>query len=65
MPSKRKKTPEELLRDKLKWEIAEELGLGDKIRENGWGELNAVETGKIGGILVSRLKKKSIQNNNL
>lgn len=57
MPSKKQKTEEELLKERIKLEIAEELGLLDKIKRGGWGELNAVEAGKIGGILSSRLKK--------
>ncbi|MFZ5648430.1 MAG: small, acid-soluble spore protein, alpha/beta type [Bacillota bacterium] len=58
MPSKKQKTGEELLREKIKLEIAEELGLLDKIKKGGWGELNAVESGKIGGILSSRLSDR-------
>lgn len=46
-------TKEELLR----LEIAEELGLGDKIRQYGWGGLNAKEAGRIGGIITQRIKK--------
>ena len=43
--------------ERLKLEIAEELGLLDKINRGGWGELNGVESGRVGGILASRLKK--------
>ena len=46
----------ELLKERLKLEIAEELGLEEKIRQGGWGELNAVEAGRIGGLLARRLK---------
>ncbi|HHU70123.1 MAG TPA: small, acid-soluble spore protein, alpha/beta type [Thermoanaerobacterales bacterium] len=42
----------------LKYEIAEELGLLDKIKEVGWGGLSAEETGKIGGIISKRKRKK-------
>lgn len=45
-------TPE----DQLKYEIAEELGLLDKVIENGWKSLSARETGKIGGIMAKRKK---------
>ena len=41
----------------LKYEIAEELGLLDKIKEVGWGGLSAEETGKIGGIISKRKRK--------
>lgn len=56
---KKQKTPAELLREKLKLEIAEELGLLSKIQNGGWGELNSVEAGKIGGILANRLKNNN------
>ncbi|MDY5577575.1 MAG: small, acid-soluble spore protein, alpha/beta type [Lachnospiraceae bacterium] len=46
-------TPEE----QLKFEIAEELGLLDKVRESGWKSLSAKESGKIGGIMASRKKE--------
>ena len=38
-------TPEE----ELKYEIAEELGLLERVMENGWKSLSAKETGRIGG----------------
>lgn len=44
--------------DILKFEIAEELGLMDKIIEVGWGGLTAKESGRIGGIMTSRKRKK-------
>lgn len=47
--------------DKLKYEIAEELGLLDKVKELGWKGLSAKESGKIGGMIVAR-KKKSENN---
>lgn len=49
------------IEDKLKLEIAEELGLLEKVRENGWKSLSAKETGKIGGMMTKRkreIKKK-------
>lgn len=44
--------------DILKYEIAEELGLLDKIEDQGWGGLTAKESGRIGGIMTSRKKKE-------
>ncbi|RKI38263.1 small, acid-soluble spore protein, alpha/beta type [bacterium D16-51] len=41
-----------------KWEIALELGLFDKVVDNGWRSLTAKESGRIGGILSSRKGKK-------
>ncbi len=46
--------------EKLKWEAAMELDLIHKVLEGGWGELTARETGKIGGILASKLKHNEI-----
>lgn len=44
--------------DKMKYEIANELGLLDKVNSLGWGGLTAKETGRIGGIMTVRKKKK-------
>lgn len=44
--------------DLMKYEIARELGLMDKVEKIGWGGLTAKETGRIGGIMTSRKKKK-------
>lgn len=41
----------------MKYEIAKELGLLDKVLDEGWGALSARETGKIGGIVNNRRKK--------
>lgn len=57
-PTKKKKkelTPQDI----LKYEIAEELGLMDKVNSLGWGGLTARETGKIGGIMTKKKKEKT------
>ncbi len=43
--------------EKLKYEVAKELGLFDKVLKDGWKSLSAKETGKIGGIVAKRKKK--------
>jgi hypothetical protein len=43
--------------DDLKVEVAEELGLMDKVHEMGWAELTAAESGRIGGIMTRRLRE--------
>lgn len=43
--------------DRMKYEIAEELGLLEKVRASGWKSLSAKETGRIGGLMT---KKKRI-----
>ena len=61
MPSK-KKIPvrlEDLTPDeKVKYEIAEELGLLDRVMKDGWKSLTSKETGRIGGLIT----KKKLQN---
>lgn len=52
-------TPEEL----IKYEIAEELGLIDKIRKYGWKSLSSKESGRIGGLVANRKAKKEIKDN--
>ena len=56
-------TENEILREKIKYEIAEELGLKDKVEALGWGGLSAEETGRIGGIMTKRKKELHIPSN--
>lgn len=52
--------------EQLKYEIAEELGLLDKVLESGWKSLSAKQTGKIGGLMNKRkrtLKENALQEN--
>ena len=46
-------TPEE----ELKYEIAEELGLLDRVIKDGWKSLSAKETGRVGGLMTRRKKE--------
>ena len=43
--------------EKVKYEIAEELGLLDKVMAQGWRSLSSKETGKIGGMIAKRKRK--------
>jgi hypothetical protein len=43
--------------DSMKYEIAEELGLMDKVLESGWKSLTSKESGRIGGIIAKRKKE--------
>ncbi len=45
---------------KLKYEIASELGLFEKVRQSGWKSLTAKETGRIGGLITKRKKLMQI-----
>ncbi|AYF53246.1 small, acid-soluble spore protein, alpha/beta type [Clostridium botulinum C] len=53
----------EKLRERVKYEIAEELGLKDKVDKEGWGGLTAEETGRIGGIMTKRKRTLKIPKN--
>jgi len=57
--AKKKKEKIETPEDRMKIEIAKELGLMDKIKEIGWGGLTAKESGRIGGIMTVRKKAKN------
>lgn len=54
--SNRELTELEKIREKIKYEIAEELGLKDKGKGIGLECLTAEETGRIGGIMTKRKK---------
>ena len=47
--------PEE---EKIKYEIAGELGLLDRVAANGWKSLSAKETGRIGGLMTKRRREQ-------
>lgn len=49
--------------DKMKYEIAEELGLIDRVVADGWKSLSAKETGRIGGIMNKRRHMKNKEAN--
>ena len=53
-----KKTPEQQENERLKFEIAEELGLLEKVERLGWKGLTARETGRIGGLMNQKKKEK-------
>ena len=47
--------------EKLKLEIAEEIGVYDKVMTSGWRSLSAKESGRIGGLLARRKKTEQIE----
>lgn len=42
--------------ERLKALIAGELGLSEKVVQEGWGGLSAAETGRIGGLMSKRMR---------
>lgn len=57
MSTQKKKNDEN---EKLKYEIAEELGLLDKVLEGGWKSLTSKETGRIGGMITKKRRESKI-----
>lgn len=55
-----KLTPDEL----LKYEIATELGMFDRVMKDGWKSLSAKETGKIGGLVTKRRREMQVREAN-
>ena len=47
----------------LKWEMAVELGLFDKVVEKGWKSLTSRESGRIGGMLSAKHKEEKDKGN--
>lgn len=45
--------------EKMKYEIAEELGLLDRVLSDGWRSLSSKETGRIGGLLARRRREEN------
>jgi hypothetical protein len=41
--------------DEFKYEVADELGLLEKIKSQGWGDMTTREVGRVGGQMVRRL----------
>ena len=60
--SKKKEKPIDLKNlepeEKLKYEVAEELGLLDNVLSQGWKSLTLKETGRIGGLVTKKKKQE-------
>ena len=48
--------------ERLKYEIAQELGLLSKLKEVGWAGLSTAESGRIGGLVGAKKRKKEVGN---
>jgi phage terminase Nu1 subunit (DNA packaging protein) len=48
--------------DRFKYEVANELGLINKVNTRGWGEMTTREVGKIGGNMVKKMVKMAEEN---
>ena len=58
---KKELTAEQKKALEMKYEIAGELGLLDKIKQFGWKGLSSKESGKIGGLMRKKKKRKRIR----
>ena len=45
-------------KDRLKYEAAKEAGLMDKLQRVGWAGLSTAESGRIGGLVGAKLRKR-------
>lgn len=45
-------------KEKMKYEVAEELGLLDRVLSDGWKSLTSKETGRIGGMVTKKKREK-------
>ncbi len=48
--------------EKMKYEVAEELGLLEQVMTEGWKSLSSKETGRIGGILARRKRRENTRD---
>jgi hypothetical protein len=51
-------------KEKMKYEIADELGLLDRVLNDGWRSLTAKETGRIGGLVTRRKRQMAAEGKN-
>lgn len=47
--------------EKMKYEVAEELGLLDRVLSEGWKSLTSKETGRIGGMVTKKKREETIK----
>lgn len=49
--------------EQMKWEMAVELGLFDKVVKQGWKSLTSKESGRLGGMLAAKNKANKDKKN--
>ena len=58
---KKAKGREEIAKlERIKYEIAEEIGLLEKLLEGDWKYLSSREAGRIGGIMTAKKRKSDV-----
>lgn len=53
----------DITNEQMKYEIAKELGLFDRVMEGGWKSLSSKETGRIGGLMARRKRGENRDKN--
>lgn len=51
--------------ERMKYEIAEELGLLPQVLSGGWKSLTSKETGRIGGLITKKRREAANHNKNV
>lgn len=41
--------------DRMKFEIASELGIADRVRSTGWSTMTSADCGRVGGHMVRKM----------
>lgn len=62
--ARQKKIDLEHMTEKMKYEIAGELGLLERVLNDGWRSLTAKETGRIGGLVTRRKRQMAAEGKN-
>lgn len=60
MPAKKKDNKPLSEKDKLKLEIAQELGILEQVERDGWDSLSNAVCGKVGGLMSKRLRERGM-----
>jgi len=60
MVAKKKKAKPLSERDKLKMEIARELGILEQVENEGWDSLSNAICGKVGGLMSKRMRQGKV-----
>ncbi|MGI5911007.1 MAG: small, acid-soluble spore protein, alpha/beta type [Syntrophomonadaceae bacterium] len=60
MSSKKKQNKPLSEKDKLKLEIAKELGILEQVQNEGWDSLSNAICGKVGGLMSKRMREQGI-----
>jgi hypothetical protein len=48
--------------ERFKLDVAQELGLADKVATRGWGDMTTRECGMVGGMMVKKLIAMAEEN---